>query len=106
MNSPRLEQLKALLAEDPNDAFLCYGIAMEYAKLGQRTTAIEQVKQLLIAQPDYLGAYYQLGKWLEEEQQTEEAILVYKKGMELAKQQQKRKTENELREALQQLEDW
>lgn len=106
MNTSRLEQLKALLAEDPTDAFLQYGIAMEYAKLGQRNVAIEQVKELLSTQPDYLGAYYQLGKWLEEEQQTEEAILVYKKGMEIAKQQQKRKAENELREALQQVEDW
>lgn len=101
----RLSQLEELLKEDPNDAFLQYGIALEYAKKGNVAEAILRIEQLLSEKPDYLGAYYQLGQYYEVVEKNNEAMAIYEKGMELAKKVGNTKTMNELREALQQLED-
>ena len=32
--TPRMEQIEALLADDPTDAFLRYGLALEHASAG------------------------------------------------------------------------
>jgi tetratricopeptide (TPR) repeat protein len=101
----RLSQLEELLKEDPHDSFLQYGIALEYAKKGDVPEAITRIEKLLSENPDYLGAYYQLGQYYEVEGNTEEAIDTYKKGILLAQKVRNTKTLNELREALQQLED-
>jgi tetratricopeptide (TPR) repeat protein len=101
----RLSQLQELLKEDPNDAFLQYGIALEYAKKGNVEEAIARIEKLLAEKPDYLGAYYQLGQYYEAVNKNTEATAVYEKGILLAKQLNNTKTMNELREALQQLED-
>lgn len=105
MSIDRLTQLEELLKEDPHDSFLQYGIALEYAKNGNVKEAISRIEKLISAKPDYLGAYYQLGQYYEAEGNSEEAIDIYKKGILLAQKLQNQKTMNELRGALQQLED-
>ncbi|MDQ3110882.1 MAG: tetratricopeptide repeat protein [Bacteroidota bacterium] len=101
----RLSQLEELLKEDPNDSFLQYGIALEYAKKGNVEEAISRIEKLLSEKPDYLGAYYQLGQYYEAVNKTNEAMTIYEKGIILAKKLNNNKTMNELREALQQLEE-
>jgi tetratricopeptide (TPR) repeat protein len=101
----RLSQLEELLKEDPNDPFLKYGIALEHAKLGNLTEAITRIENLLAEKPDYLGAYYQLGQYYEAAEDFGAAKNIYEKGMLLAKEKKNMKTLNELREALQLLED-
>lgn len=101
----RLSQLEELLREDPNDPFLKYGIALEYAKLGNINEAILRIENLLSEKPDYLGAYYQLGQYYEAVKNFDSAKKIYAKGMLLAKEKKNMKTLNELREALEQLED-
>jgi predicted Zn-dependent protease len=101
----RLAQLQSMLAEEPGDAFLRYAIAVELAAAGRRTQAIAQVQQLLTDKPDYLGAYYQLGQWLEQENKTAEALHTYHLGAQLARQTGNRKTLGELNEAIWLLED-
>jgi tetratricopeptide (TPR) repeat protein len=101
----RLSQLEQLLKEDPTDSFLQYGIALEYAKKGNVVEAIERIEKLLAEKPDYLGAYYQLGQYYEVMKREADAIAIYEKGIVLAKKVGNTKTMNELREALQQLED-
>jgi len=105
MNSNRLYQLEELLKEDPHDSFLQYGIALEYAKVGNITEAIAKIEKLLYENPDYLGAYYQLGQYYEVVGNSMMAIEVYKKAILLALKMGNVKTMNELKEALQQLED-
>ena len=101
----RLSQLEQLLIEEPNDSFLQYGIALEYAKKGNVAEAIVRIEKLLAEKPDYLGAYYQLGQYYEVVNKNNDAIAIYEKGIVLAKNVGNVKTMNELREALQQLED-
>jgi tetratricopeptide (TPR) repeat protein len=105
MFSDRLSQLEELLKEDPHDSFLQYGIALEYAKKGEVPQAISRIEKLLSEKPDYLGAYYQLGQYYEAEGNTEKAIVIYNRGIILAQKIRNMKTMNELREALQQIED-
>jgi tetratricopeptide (TPR) repeat protein len=103
--SPRLQQILDMLREDPGDAFLRYALALETAKDGQFQEAIELVEELLKDQPDYLGAYYQLGQWLEQAQQFERARQVYEAGVVLALEKKQTKTARELQQALDLMEE-
>ncbi len=55
---PSIEALEKLLKADPGDAFILYGLAHEYAKLGQHETAITYYDRCLVSDPDYCYAYY------------------------------------------------
>jgi tetratricopeptide (TPR) repeat protein len=101
----RLEQLQQMLKEEPLDPFLNYAIALEHAKNGDVQKAITIIEEVLMRDENYLGAYYQLGKYYEENDQKEKAISTYKKGIEIAKKQNNRKTLGELNTALMLLED-
>jgi tetratricopeptide (TPR) repeat protein len=101
----RLEQILEMLKEDPTDAFLNYGLALEFAKLGNIDTAIDAIEGIIARDENYLGAYYQLGKFYEQSLQPEKAITTYQKGIEIAKKQNNRKAIAELNEALLMLED-
>ena len=106
MNSiERVEQLLLFLKDDPSDSFLNYALALEYQKLGETSKAIKTIENLLMNNSTYLGAYYQLGKLYETENNIQQALSTYEKGKILAKQQNNIKTLNELNEALQNLDD-
>jgi tetratricopeptide (TPR) repeat protein len=101
----RLEQLQQMLMQEPNDEFLQYAITVEYFSAGEIQKAIEGLEKLLSNNKNYLAAYYQLGKCYEAKTENKKAIEIYKKGIEVALQQNKIKTLGELREALFLLED-
>lgn len=101
----RLEQLQQMLLQEPNDEFLQYAITVEYFSAGEVEKAIEGLEKLLANNKNYLAAYYQLGKCYEAQNQNQKAIAIYNQGVEIAQQQNKTKTVNELREALFLLED-
>jgi tetratricopeptide (TPR) repeat protein len=101
----RMAQLLEMLKSEPNDPFLNYALAVELAKLGQIDTSIDKLEALISNNPDYLGSYYMLGKIYEQALQPEKAIETYKKGIEIAKKLNDKKTLGELNEALLMLED-
>ena len=105
MISLRLQQIQDMLKNEPNDSFLNYALALELAKENNIPKAIEIIEEILKRDPDYLGAYYQLGKYYELLQQSDKAIATYQKGIEIAKQQKNSKTLGELNEALLMLEE-
>lgn len=100
----RLAELEKLLQEDPHDPFVQYGIALEIAARGDVPEAIARIEKLLSEKPDYLGAYYQLGQYYEAEENYEEAIDTYKRGIIIAEKQKNTKTLGELRSALEMVE--
>lgn len=55
---PSLEQLQRLLEADPDDAFVLYSLAQEYARLGRWTDAIAHYDRCLAVVPLYCYAYY------------------------------------------------
>lgn len=101
----RLEQLIQMLEQEPADDFLNHALAMEYLSQQKVKDAIAVFKNILQRNPSYLPSYYQLGQALEKAGANEEAIAVYKAGIELAKQQNNKKAQGELSEALWMLED-
>ncbi len=101
----RLQQLEQMLAQEPDDVFLQYAIAIEYFSVADYERSLQCLKTILDRNPDYLAAYYQTGKCLEELKMFEEAQTIYEKGIALATKQGKTKTLNELKEALFLLED-
>lgn len=104
MSPTRLNQIIEMLKDEPNDSFLNYALAIEYAKSDNIKKAIEIIESLLIRDSTYLGAYYQLGKFYEQLDQLDTAISIYNKGVVIAKQQNNKKAEGELNEALWMLE--
>ena len=60
MSAERLEQLRALLAEEPNDPFLRYAIALELKRAGRMEEAAADLERLIREDPKYIACYYQL----------------------------------------------
>ena len=105
MTTSRLQQLQEMLKSEPNDSFLNYALALEYANIDKLEKAIEIIEALLKRDKNYLGGYYQLGKIYEQSQQPEKAIETYNKGITIAKEQKNNKTLGELNTALMLLEE-
>jgi tetratricopeptide (TPR) repeat protein len=84
MASTRLEILKNLVAQNPQDAFSRYGLAMEYRAVGDLESAAGEFQALLSTAPDYVPAYFHAGQTLELCGRAEEAREVYLRGLEAA----------------------
>jgi tetratricopeptide (TPR) repeat protein len=69
----RLAMLNEILAQNPNDAFARYGLAMEYSKAGQVERAMEEFGKLLAANPDYTPGFFMAAQTLARENRIEEA---------------------------------
>jgi tetratricopeptide (TPR) repeat protein len=95
----RLEILQDFYKEEPKDPFNIYGLAIEYQKHDVNKSK-ELFDLLLCDFEDYLATYYISGKLYEELGLDEEAIKIFKKGVSVAHAQNNTKTENELKNAL------
>src|SRR5690606_16653220 len=100
MKQDRLKLIEDMLDKNPDDAFLNYAAVLEYKKLEQDQKAKSLLEKINVKSPEYLAVYYQLGKLYESENSIDKAIAVYKKGLEIAKNQDDLKTFGELSEAL------
>jgi Flp pilus assembly protein TadD len=82
----RKQQIEEMLAEDPNDPFLLYGLAMEHVSAGQDEEAVRCFEELLRTAPDYVPGYMQAGRALARLNRVEEARTVFQTGIETARQ--------------------
>jgi tetratricopeptide (TPR) repeat protein len=96
----RMEILKNMVAQNPNDSFSRYGLAMEYANSGELERAIEEYEALLRANPDYAAAYYHGGQAFEKLGRIEEARGMYRRGLEATLRTGDGHTHSELQAAL------
>lgn len=96
----RLEALRAMVAQDPNNAFARYGLAMEYAKTGHLDEAVSEYTELLQRNPDYAAAYYHGGQALEKLDRLEDARDWYQRGIEATFRSGDAHTRSELQTAL------
>jgi tetratricopeptide (TPR) repeat protein len=81
----RKQRILEMLAEDPHDSFLRYGLAMEHASAGEWEDAARCFGELLAATPDYVAAYYQAAKALHELHRDDEARQVARDGITAAR---------------------
>jgi tetratricopeptide (TPR) repeat protein len=69
----RIATLTEILAQDPNDAFARYGLAMEYSNQGKIEQAMEEFGKLLSAHPDYTAGYFMAAQTLAKSDRLEDA---------------------------------
>ncbi len=83
----RKQQLQEMLAEMPEDAFLRYGLAMEYVSEGNDEEAVRCFQKICQATPDYVPAYHQAGQALLRLGQPTEASTILNQGVAEARRQ-------------------
>jgi Tfp pilus assembly protein PilF len=96
----RVRTLTTFLAADPSDLFSRYALAMEYRKDGLLTECVTELRRVLKLDPDYIGAYYQLGSILSQLGELTEAVSTYKVGIDKAEHLGDLHSAKEMREAL------
>ena len=99
----RIDRIREMLGESPNDSFLQHALALEFIKLGNDGEAKSLFETLLKREPGYIGSYYHLAKLLERIGETDEAVKVYEKGMNEAKKAGDNHSLSELRSAYEEL---
>lgn len=100
MATNRLEILKQMVGQDPNNSFARYGLAMEYVKSGDLAQAIDEFSRLLRHDENYVAAYFHAGQALEKSGRVEEARSMYEKGIEVTTQKGDLHTRSEIEAAL------
>jgi Tfp pilus assembly protein PilF len=100
MSTARLETLLNLVAQNPADSFMRYGLAMEYRNTGNLEAAVNEFRKLIAADPDYGPAYFHGGQTLERLGMVEEARELYEKGVEVTTRKGDSHALEEMRAAL------
>lgn len=73
-----------MLAADPSNTMVMFGLAKEYEKLGQHQDVIRVLEDYLAKADDEGNAYGTLAKAYELTGQRDKAIEAYKKGIDVA----------------------
>jgi len=80
----RLQQLQRMLADEPDDVFLNFSLAMELAKLGRSDEALGQFDRVIQLDPSNAAAYFQKANLLINLEQRDQAKAVLREGMAVA----------------------
>ena len=82
----RMTQIEAMLAEDPDDAFLRYGLAMEHASAGDDAACVEALRDLIArTSPNpYIPAFLMAGQALVRLDRIPEAGTILREGIAAA----------------------
>jgi hypothetical protein len=101
--SNRLSLLEEFLKEDPKDPFNWYALALEWASIDKERSCsyFEHLREFF---PNYLPFYLVYAQIKENNKDFNDAVSLYKKGIEIAKMQQNDKALLELKNALYNLE--
>jgi Tfp pilus assembly protein PilF len=100
MATNRLDILKQMLEQDPNNSFARYGLAMEYSKTGDLKTAVSEFKSLVASDSTYVAAYYHCGQALEKLGDVDSARSIYEQGMDASAKKGDLHTRSEIEAAL------
>ncbi len=73
-----------MLAKEPNDTFLLYGIALEHKKLNDHAAALDFLDRVTRRDPGYCYAYHQKGLVHESQGDTDAAKAAYREGIQAA----------------------
>jgi thioredoxin-like negative regulator of GroEL len=81
----RREKLEAMLAADPRDAFLRYGLSQEFDKEGQNERSLELLAGLMRDEPPYVAAFFMAGQQLARLGRVNDARAALRDGIEAAR---------------------
>jgi tetratricopeptide (TPR) repeat protein len=95
-----MEVLRAMVTQNPADAFARYGLAMELVKGGELESAVAEFRALLEHNPNYAAGYFHGGQVLEKLGEVEQARSFYEKGIEVTARTGDQHARSELEAAL------
>lgn len=101
---PSIAQLTKLLAIDPADTFVLYGLAQEHARLGDHAAAIQWYDKCLAVDPLYCYAYFHQARSQQALGNLPAAIAATRAGIDAARKAQDGKALSELQGLLVELE--
>ena len=78
----KIAALEALLEDNPEDPFIIYALAREYASNAGSMQAALMYEHLVTNFPDYIATYYHYAKFLQEAGNHTEALKLLLKGIE------------------------
>ena len=100
----RIAMLSELLAQNPNDAFARYGLAMEYSKSGDVEHALLEFDKLVASNPDYTAGYFMAAQTLARANRAEDAKKMLRDGISSAKRTGNAHAQSEMEAMLAELE--
>ena len=83
----RREKIESMLAEDPNDTFLRYSLAMEYRSEGNISESLRILDALIGDHPPCVAAFFMAAQQLSEKGEIEEARDYLRRGIDEARSQ-------------------
>lgn len=104
MASERAEQLKSILAHDPNSTFARYALGMEYVSAGETDAALGEFRGVLAVDGNYANAWFMGAQALQQAERIPEAVQWLRDGIVCAKRAGNRHAENEMQSLLDELE--
>jgi predicted Zn-dependent protease len=96
----RIAMLTEVLAENPNNVFARYGLAMEYSNSGQIKQALDEFHKLLSAHPDYAAGYFMAAQTMAKCEQRDDAIKMLQQGIAAAQRKGDSHAESEMQAML------
>ncbi len=84
MTASRIEIFEQMLAGEPANTMVLFGLAKEYEKTGNDSKVIETLERYLAAADDEGNAYGMLARAYERTQQKEKARATYQRGIDVA----------------------
>jgi len=84
MATTRIETFEQMLAGDPTNTAVLFGLAKEYEKAGEDSKLIETLERYLAAADDEGNAYGMLARAYERVKQDQKAREVYQRGIAAA----------------------
>ena len=84
MAQSKIEIFTAMLAEQPENAMIWYGLASEQYKLENWDEAVKALRQVVSLNPDYTAAYQMLGTALASNDDLAGAQQAWRDGIEAA----------------------
>ena len=104
MNSiTRRSRIEAMLADDPNDDFLRYSLAMELRKESDHDASVARLTELTKQAKPYVPAFFMAAQQLSELNRIDEARSFLRDGIEEARKQNDLHAAAEMSELLSQL---
>jgi predicted Zn-dependent protease len=84
MAASRIEIFEQILAGDPSNTMVMFGLAKEYEKAGDEAKLIETLERYLAAADDEGNAYGMLARAYERTKDSEKARAAYQRGIDVA----------------------
>jgi len=103
MNGSRREKIERLLAEDPDDVFLRYSLALEMEAAGEWEASLSILETLGRAATPYVPALHMAARHLVRRARIAEARRALREGIEAARSQGETHAAAEMAELLQSL---